>query len=231
MEKSKFAFTFRLDQSANEGTGFLWTIFQDIQHKKSSYMQKITSQIISIQNWQYSLPFTCNSSWMVGLATGARTEAFFVVDALLPKLLLAFCQTKAPPSRLIFWLPSKQHRFGLCLCSNFHQSGWIDLLSGDSFAVFCLLSTTAELAKLCLAWSQQPYRYHVPAKLQIFVNLQIFDIMCLQIFVKVKTEAVKCFGGDWACSSGMGWRWGKEFFSASHVQFLPHICTIFLPQA
>ena len=52
MEKSKFAFTFRLDQSANEGTGFLWTIFQDIQHKKSSYMQKITSQIVSIQNWQ-----------------------------------------------------------------------------------------------------------------------------------------------------------------------------------
>ena len=130
------AFTFRFDHSANEGIGFLWTIFPEQNpHKNSQYE-------LYMKRKAFPLLFTCNSS---SLATGARTEAFFVGVAVLPKLPLAFRQKTRSclTSPDIFPRFLVEAFFGLWSTVK-SESGWIWLLPSESFAVSATNSWTAE---------------------------------------------------------------------------------------
>ena len=93
-EQSKYVFTFRLDHSANEGTGFLWTIFHAQDTTNPSHAK------ISLQN---KFPPKLHLQLVLdgGFSDRRSYWSVFVGDALLPKLLLDDCQI-SPPSSLIF---------------------------------------------------------------------------------------------------------------------------------
>ena len=66
-----------------------WRNWFSVNHlSRAKSPQKLTNELY-MKRKAFPLLFTCNSS---SLATGARTEAFFVGVAVLPKLPLAFRQ-------------------------------------------------------------------------------------------------------------------------------------------
>ena len=137
------AFTFRFDHSANEGIGFLWTIFPEQNpHKNSQYE-------LYMKRKAFPLLFTCNSS---SLATGARTEAFFVGVAVLPKLPLAFRQK----TRSCLKSPDIFPRF--IVAPFFGLRSNLNLVEFNCCQVNLSLfpQQTAELLKRYLASRQQP---------------------------------------------------------------------------
>ena len=91
---------------------------------------------------------------MEGLATGARTEAFFCRRRSFAEAAVGFLpEYQTPPSCLIFFLFVAAKVWIMILSQPSIWLNWIVV----KWILCCLLSTTAELLKLSLAFCQQPY--------------------------------------------------------------------------
>ena len=146
---------------------FAWTIppMKEQVFCEPSFMRK-TQQTLHMQKNPFKTNshqnFTCNSSWMEGLATGARTEVF--LSATL------FC-------RSCCWTIARRHPLlpdifliDVALVWIMIESlnpliNWLIWIVGK-WILCCLLSTTAaEFVKLSLASRQQPHYISTAGKL------------------------------------------------------------------